>query len=125
MCSPSRRLCRRTQQVKHSDAAKPTVVNHIAPSTAEPSAWEERTAMYELHSVTKTYSRRGQCVTALCDTTLTIPDNDFVAVVGPSGSGKTTLLSLLGGMLAPTTGKVLLEGQSLYDLSVEARTSLR
>lgn len=81
--------------------------------------------MYELQSVTKTYSRRGQRVTALDDTTLSIPDNDFVAVVGPSGSGKTTLLSLLGGMLAPTSGQVLLEGQSLYDLSVEERTALR
>jgi putative ABC transport system ATP-binding protein len=81
--------------------------------------------MYELHSVTKTYSRRGQSVIALNDTTLSIPDNDFVAVVGPSGSGKTTLLSLLGGMLAPTSGQVLLEGQSLYDLSVEERTALR
>jgi putative ABC transport system ATP-binding protein len=81
--------------------------------------------MYELQSVTKTYSRRGQSVTALCDTTLSIPDNDFVAIVGPSGSGKTTLLSLLGGMLAPTSGQVLLEGQSLYDLSVEERTALR
>src|SRR5690606_6854903 len=81
--------------------------------------------MYELQSVTKTYSRRGQSVIALDDTTLSIPDNDFVAVVGPSGSGKTTLLSLLGGMLAPTSGQVLLEGQSLYDLSVEERTALR
>jgi putative ABC transport system ATP-binding protein len=81
--------------------------------------------MYELQSVTKTYSRRGQSVTALYDTTLTIADNDFVAVVGPSGSGKTTLLSMLGGMLAPTAGQVLLERQSLYALSVEERTALR
>ena len=81
--------------------------------------------MYHLNSVTKIYTRRGQTVTALDDTTLEIPDNDFVAVIGPSGSGKTTLLSVLGGMLAPTTGQVLLGGESLYDLPIEDRTALR
>jgi putative ABC transport system ATP-binding protein len=81
--------------------------------------------MYQLQSVTQTYERRGQVVTALDDSNLTIPDNDFIAIVGPSGSGKTTLLSVLGGMLAPTTGKVLLDGESLYDLTVEERTELR
>ncbi len=81
--------------------------------------------MYQLQSVTKTYERRGQSVTALAETNLEIPAGDFVAIVGPSGSGKTTLLSLLGGMLAPTSGDVLLGGQSLYDLPVEERTILR
>ena len=42
-----------------------------------------------------------------------------MAVVGPSGSGKSTLLLMLGGMLSPTSGRVLLEGQSIYDLSLE------
>ncbi len=81
--------------------------------------------MYSLKSVTKTYSRRGQTVTALDDTNLDIPENDFIAIVGPSGSGKTTLLSVLGGMLAPTSGEVLLSGESLYNLSIEQRTALR
>ncbi len=81
--------------------------------------------MYRIQSVTKTYERRGQLVTALDNADLDIPDNDFVAIVGPSGSGKTTMLSLLGGMLAPTCGDVLLDGQSLYDLPVEKRTELR
>ena len=42
-----------------------------------------------------------------------------MAVVGPSGSGKSTLLLMLGGMLSPTSGCVLLQGQSLYDLSTD------
>jgi len=81
--------------------------------------------MYELQSVTKAYDRRGNIIAALQDASLSIGDNDFVAVVGPSGSGKTTLLSLLGGMLAPTSGTVLLNGESLYDLSLTERTALR
>ncbi len=81
--------------------------------------------MYQLKSVTQKYERRRQTVTALDDCCLEIPDNDFIAIVGPSGSGKTTLLSVLGGMLAPSSGEVLLDGESLYDLSVEERTTLR
>lgn len=81
--------------------------------------------MYQLENVNKTYERRGQTVTALADSTLSLAEGEFVALVGPSGSGKTTLLSMLGGMLAPTSGRVLLDGQSLYDLSVQDRTRLR
>jgi len=81
--------------------------------------------MYQLQNVTKSYERRGQTVTALDSANLDIADEDFVAIVGPSGSGKTTLLSVLGGMLAPTSGIVSLDGASLYDLSVEERTAIR
>lgn len=81
--------------------------------------------MFQLNNVTKTYERRGQTVNALRDTTLTIGENEFIAVVGPSGSGKTTMLSLLGGMMAPTSGDVFFAGQSLYDMSLTERTKLR
>lgn len=81
--------------------------------------------MLRLEAVSKTFYRRGQAITALRPTTLEIAGGEYVAVAGPSGSGKSTLLTILGGMLAPTTGKVLLEGQSLYELSVTARTGLR
>lgn len=81
--------------------------------------------MFQLNNVTKTYERRGQTVNALRDTTLTIGENEFIALVGPSGSGKTTMLSLLGGMMAPTSGDVFFAGQSLYDMSRTERTKLR
>jgi len=81
--------------------------------------------VYELKSVTKIYERRGNSITALDETNLTIKDDDFVAVVGPSGSGKTTLLSVLGGMLAPTSGTIALDGESLYEMSIEDRTAIR
>ena len=81
--------------------------------------------MFQLNNVTKTYERRGQTVNALNDTSLTIGDNEFIALVGPSGSGKTTMLSLLGGMMAPTSGEVLFRGESLYDMTLTDRTKLR
>lgn len=81
--------------------------------------------MYRLESVTKIYGHRGEHVVALDSTTLEIADNDFIAVIGASGSGKTTLLSVLGGMLAPTDGSVILDGRSLYGLSVSERANLR
>ncbi len=81
--------------------------------------------MLRLDGVRKQYARRGVAVVALRPTTLEVAAGDFVAVVGPSGSGKTTLLSILGGMMAPTAGKVWFAGQSIYDLPVPARTRLR
>jgi putative ABC transport system ATP-binding protein len=81
--------------------------------------------MVRLEAVGKTFTRRGSVVEALRPTTLEIAAGEYVAVVGPSGSGKTTLLSVLGGMLAPTGGKVVLDGRSLYELSVRSRAELR
>jgi putative ABC transport system ATP-binding protein len=81
--------------------------------------------MFRLHEVSKRYAHQEGDVVALRPSTLEISAGEFVAVVGPSGSGKTTLLSMLGGMLAPTTGQVWLEGDSLYDASATTRAQLR
>jgi putative ABC transport system ATP-binding protein len=81
--------------------------------------------MIQLNDVSKTYHRRGQEIVALRKGSLQIATGDYVAIVGPSGCGKTTLLSLMGGMLSPNTGQVLLGSVSLYDLSVHRRTQLR
>jgi putative ABC transport system ATP-binding protein len=81
--------------------------------------------MFRLQEASKQYAHREGDVIALRPTTLEISRGEFVAVVGPSGSGKTTLLSMLGGMLAPTTGEVWLEGDSLYEASPSKRAELR
>jgi putative ABC transport system ATP-binding protein len=81
--------------------------------------------MLRLEGVSKTFVRRGAEVAGLRPTTLEVRAGEYVAVVGPSGSGKTTLLSVIGGMLAPTRGDVVLDGQSLYRMPVKDRTRLR
>jgi putative ABC transport system ATP-binding protein len=81
--------------------------------------------MLKMENVSKQYQHRGQLVTALDNATLTIPRGDFVSVVGPSGSGKSTLLLMLGGMLSPSMGRVLVEDRSIYDLSPDQRAQLR
>ena len=81
--------------------------------------------MLRMKAVSKTYNHRKKVVNALREATLDIPEGDFVAVVGPSGSGKSTLLLLLGGMLSPTSGHILLGGQSLYTLKPDERARLR
>src|SRR4030042_146617 len=81
--------------------------------------------MLTMEAVTKTYNHRGPTVTVLSDVSLEIPPGDFVSIVGPSGSGKSTLLLALGGMLSPSSGRILLDGDSLYDLAPDRRAALR
>jgi len=81
--------------------------------------------MLRMENVSKSYRHRGQTVIALDGACVDIAKGEFVSVVGPSGSGKSTLLLMLGGMLSPSQGRVLLEGQSLYDLTSDARARLR
>jgi iron complex transport system ATP-binding protein len=53
----------------------------------------------------------------LHDLTLEIPDGGLVGILGPNGSGKTTLLRILSGLLAPSSGSVMLDGTDLRKLS--------
>ncbi len=81
--------------------------------------------MLRMKEVSKSYRHRGQVVKALDDATIHITKGDFVSVVGPSGSGKSTLLLMLGGMLSPSCGRVLLNEKSIYDLTSDGRARLR
>ena len=81
--------------------------------------------MLRMEKVSKSYQHRGQLVKALDEATVHITQGDFVSVVGPSGSGKSTLLLMLGGMLSPSSGRVLLNDRSVYDLSSDGRARIR
>ncbi len=73
--------------------------------------------LIELKNITKRFSSGSATTTVLDDVTLTIRHGEFVALVGPSGSGKTTLTHIIGGLLQPTSGKVLIDGIGLNQKS--------
>jgi NitT/TauT family transport system ATP-binding protein len=52
---------------------------------------------------------------ALEEATFSVMPNEFICIIGPSGCGKSTLLRILGGLVTPTSGRVLLEGEPLYE----------
>jgi NitT/TauT family transport system ATP-binding protein len=65
-----------------------------------------------LEHVGKQYAMGEQSVTILEDVNLALSDGEFVCLVGPSGCGKSTLLRIVHGLVPPTSGRVLFEGQS-------------
>jgi putative ABC transport system ATP-binding protein len=68
-------------------------------------------------SLTKVYGDISHRVVALNNVNLTVEESEFVAIMGPSGSGKSTLLYLLGGLDAPTSGKIWLHNADLSTLN--------
>ena len=64
-------------------------------------------------------------VPALRGVDFTVKEGEFVAVIGPSGCGKSTLLHLIGGLLQPTSGRILIEGVSISSVSDFERTEIR
>jgi len=64
-------------------------------------------------------------LTILQDIDFTVRRGEAVAILGPSGSGKSTLLGLLAGLDAPTSGEILMFGQSLGTLDEDGRAALR
>ena len=79
----------------------------------------------KLVGLTKHYKRGSEIIKALEDVTLNIDPGEFVAVVGRSGSGKTTMLDLLGLLLKPTAGSLLIDDVETTKLSDRDRAHVR
>jgi len=82
-------------------------------------------ANIELVELTKHYRQGRTVVRALDGVSLEIGAGEFVSVVGRSGSGKTTLLDLIGLLLRPTAGRVLIGGEDATRLRDNQRADLR
>ncbi len=78
-----------------------------------------------LKEVAKRYRKGRERIDVLAGIDLDIEEGDFLALMGPSGSGKTTLLNLIGGLDNPTSGSVVVGGQSLGKLSAKALAKWR
>ncbi len=81
--------------------------------------------MIELKSVTKIVRSGTEDLTILDDVSIKIPDGQFVAVTGASGSGKSTLLGLIAGLDAPTSGEILIDGESITEMKEDGLATLR
>ncbi len=75
--------------------------------------------------VSKQYSRGGQRIQVLSGVSLSVDPGEFVVVAGSSGSGKTTLLSILSGLDAPSSGRVIAAGRDITGLSEDQLAPLR
>jgi hemin transport system ATP-binding protein len=79
----------------------------------------------DLVGVSKRYLVGGEEVVALHEVDLTIGPGELITLLGPSGSGKTTLLSIAGGLLRPTSGRVVVAGQDITRARTRRLTAFR
>jgi putative ABC transport system ATP-binding protein len=81
--------------------------------------------MIRTENLHKTYSRGKVQTQALRGVDLSIPQGAFCAIIGPSGHGKSTLMHLIGGLDRPSSGRVLVGGDDLGQLSSSALAAFR
>jgi putative ABC transport system ATP-binding protein len=76
-------------------------------------------------NLSKTYGSGANEVRAVKDVSLVATPGEFIALVGPSGSGKTTLLAMIGGLLRPSSGAVVVDGVDIASFSSREQAAYR
>ena len=79
----------------------------------------------ELKKVKMTYGSGHKQVEALKETDFTADKGELIAIIGPSGSGKSTFLTIVGGLLTPTSGSVIINNKNLKELNEKERSKTR
>lgn len=79
----------------------------------------------ELSHVTKSFGTGHTKVNALKETNFQADRGELIAIIGPSGSGKSTFLTIVGGLLTPSTGDVIINNQKLTSLNEKKRSKIR
>jgi putative ABC transport system ATP-binding protein len=78
---------------------------------------EGKQNIIQLKSVSRTFKMGNEIIHALDKVDLDIKKGDFIAIVGPSGSGKSTLANAIGGLDVPDTGKIIVDGEDIANIS--------
>ncbi|MDK2587221.1 ABC transporter ATP-binding protein [Romboutsia sedimentorum] len=81
--------------------------------------------LLEVKSISKTYGSGEAAVHALKDVNFSVSKGEFVAVIGESGSGKSTLLNMVGGLDTPTSGKIFIDGNDIFEMKDSSLTIFR
>jgi NitT/TauT family transport system ATP-binding protein len=88
--------------------------NRLEPPIEAPQKNHNRFPKLEVENISKVYPGKGkQLLTVLQDINIKIFPREFICLVGTSGCGKSTLLNIIAGLLPPSTGEVLVDGQSV------------
>src|SRR3990172_11479250 len=77
--------------------------------------WGVEMPIVEVSGLNKTFGSGELAVQALRDISFTVNAGELVALLGPSGSGKSTLLLCMSLILVPSSGRVIMNGQPVYD----------
>ena len=79
----------------------------------------------ELRQVKKSFGTGHKKVNALRETDFNAQKGELIAIIGPSGSGKSTFLTIVGGLLSPSSGEVIINKQNLTALNEKERSKIR
>ncbi len=82
-------------------------------------------SLLEAKDITKIFGSGHTEVKAVDDVNLSIDPGDIVLIMGPSGSGKTTLLSMVGTLLKPTKGQIIIDGKDIAEMNNKQLANLR
>ncbi len=77
--------------------------------------------MLELKNISYEVEEDGKIISIIKDISLTIPDNKLVVITGPNGGGKSTMAKLIAGVIKPTSGQILMDGEDITDMSITDR----
>ncbi len=79
----------------------------------------------ETHQIAKRYVMGSEVIEALKSITISVQKGEYVAFMGPSGSGKSTLMNIVGCLDSPTSGRYVLNGKDVSDMSENALAEVR
>lgn len=85
----------------------------------------DSTPSIQLHDVSKTYKVGKERLHVLQSIDLTVPSGTLLAIMGPSGAGKTTLSHVIGGLIKPDSGSVIVDGKDLQTMRDATRSRYR